>query len=128
MNKSKHQPKSKKKTQPGARPAPAAKKTDESLDLIVQKLLRYPEITQTRMFGSIGLKTGDKVFAILCTGKFVLKLPNEQVSALVAAGDGAPFEPGHGRVMKGWVAMDPGIRDKWLKFAKKSRAYVASLN
>ena len=80
------------------------------------------------MFGSIGLKTGDKVFAILCTGKFVLKLPKEQVSALVASGNGTPFEPGHGRVMTGWVAMDPSIREKWLKFAKKSQAYVASLS
>ena len=126
MKKSISKKKPRKKTRSIARVASKAK-TDGSLDPIAQKLLRNPAITQTKMFGSIGLKTGDKVFAILCGGRFVLKLPVDEVSKLVARGEGAPFDPGHGRVMKGWVVMNSKFRENWFRFAKRSHAFVASL-
>jgi TfoX/Sxy family transcriptional regulator of competence genes len=60
------------------------------------------------MFGSPVLKVGGKVFAMLVKGRLVVKLPKERVERLVASGTGKPFDPGHGRPSKEWVAVDSG--------------------
>jgi len=53
-----------------------------------------------------------KLFAFISSkGKFVAKLPRERVDELVSAGAGEPFDPGHGRQMKEWVAVEPGRAD-----------------
>jgi hypothetical protein len=45
------------------------------------------------MFGSRGLRTGTKFFAIWWHEQLVLELPPDQRRALVAAGNAHPFEP-----------------------------------
>ena len=51
-----------------------------------------------RKFGKNALKTKrGKLFAPSPQGTLVVKLPKEQVDALVAAGVGKPFDPDHGR-------------------------------
>jgi TfoX/Sxy family transcriptional regulator of competence genes len=77
------------------------------------------------LFGSTGLKVNGKVFAMLVKGKLVVKLPNKRVEALMASGDGAPFDPGHGRLMKEWVAVGPQAEDTWLGLAKEAKDFVA---
>ncbi len=67
-----------------------------------------------------------KVFAMLVKGKLVVKLPKERVDALVASGDGQHFDPGHGRLMKEWVAIAPVTKEKWLSLAKEARDFVGS--
>ena len=53
-----------------------------------------------KAFGASGLKINNKVFAMVSSkGEFVVKLPRERVDALVSAGDGTRFDPGHGRLM-----------------------------
>jgi hypothetical protein len=47
---------------------------------------------QPRKFGSNGLKVDGKLFALFTQGTLVVKLPKERVAALVAKGDGKPFE------------------------------------
>lgn len=59
------------------------------------------------MFGSSGLKINGKVFAMLVKGDLVVKLPRESVDELIAGGSGVAFDPGHGRVMKEWVRVEP---------------------
>src|SRR6266853_2671736 len=63
------------------------------------------QVSQTRMFGSVGLKVKSRVFAIFYKGKFVAKLPGDRVDAIVASGKGDHFDPGHGRPSKEWVAV-----------------------
>jgi hypothetical protein len=41
-----------------------------------------------------------KPFALFTQGTLVVKIPKERVAALVDAGVGKPFDPGHGRLMK----------------------------
>lgn len=76
------------------------------------------------MFGSMGLKVGGKVFAMLVKGRLVVKLPKERVEALVASGGGEYFDPGHGRIMKEWVAVEPGNGD-WQSLAREAKHFVA---
>src|SRR5436309_1317835 len=71
------------------------------------------DVTQTKMFGSPGLKVGGKFFACLYKGQFVVKLPRERVDSLAAAGEGTHFDPGMGRQMKEWLALPPESRQDW---------------
>jgi hypothetical protein len=82
-------------------------------------------VSEGRMFGSPGLKLGGKVFALLVKERLAVKLPAERVAALVAAGDGVPFDPGHGRVMREWVAVPAGSDADWLALALEAKAFIA---
>ena len=55
--------------------------------------------------------------------QFVVKLPRERVDELVRLGIGEYFDPGHGRLMKEWVALD-GHHSLWVNLAKEARDYV----
>ncbi len=77
-----------------------------------------------RAFGADALKTGGKIFAMVAQGTLVLKLPAARVEALVAQGRGARFDPGHGRVMREWIALSGG-EGEWLALAREARAFVA---
>lgn len=93
---------------------------------LLDALLRGSGVTQSKMFGSPGLKVRGKVFAMLVKGKLVVKLPRDRVDGLVASGKGDYFDPGHGRLMKEWVAVGPPAKATWLALAKEAREFVAS--
>jgi hypothetical protein len=102
----------KKKTKPRERSA-AASGVDPRFALVVAAFAKHREVTRGgKGFGSTGLKVNGKLFAFISSkGKFVAKLPRERVDELVSAGEGEHFDPGHGRLMKEWVAVDPGTAD-----------------
>src|SRR5436309_744888 len=81
------------------------------------------ETKPKRGFGAGALKAGGKVFAMPAQGTLVLKLPATRVDALVAARRGERFDPGHGRVMKEWIALRGG-EDEWTTLAREARAFV----
>ena len=76
-----------------------------------------------REFGAGALKVGGKIFAMPAQGTLVLKLPAARVDALVAGKRGKRFDPGHGRVMKEWIALDGGEKD-WLSLTREARSFV----
>jgi hypothetical protein len=77
-------------------------------------------------FGAGALAVRGKIFALLSSrGHFVVKLPRDRVDALVAAGRGARFDPGHCRLMKEWLDVAPGAEPDWLALAREARAFVA---
>ena len=80
-------------------------------------------VDQGRMFGSVSLKVGGKVFAMLVKGSLVVKLPKARVDALVASGSGGYFDPGHGKLMKEWAAVSDASRS-WVQLAKEAYAFV----
>jgi len=57
---------------------------------------------------------------------FVVKLPQQRVNALIASGDGERFDPGHGRLMKEWVAVEPTSEEEWLSLAQEALVFVAA--
>ena len=76
------------------------------------------------MFSSKAVLNIDgKIFAMFVKGKFVAKLPKPRVDEMVKAGVGEPFDPGHGRLMKEWIAI-ADRRASWIALAKEARAYV----
>jgi hypothetical protein len=77
------------------------------------------------MFGSKGLRTGKKFFAVWWHSELVVKLPADRIEELAAARAGAPFEPMPGRPMNGWVVLDPA--SDWPELAGEARAFVESL-
>lgn len=100
--------------------------SDVVFESVVDAMLGDPGVTQARMFGSPGLKVNGKVFAMLVKCKLVVKLPAERVGALVASGAGEQFDPGHGRLMKEWVALQPADYREWLSLAQEARQFVSS--
>jgi TfoX N-terminal domain len=82
------------------------------------------EVTAGSMFGSRGLRTGTKFFAIWWHDQLVLKLPPDRLEALVAGGTARQFEPMTGRAMNGWVVVDPS--EDWPALLDEARGYVES--
>jgi len=83
-------------------------------------------VSRGSMFGSQGLRTGKKFFAIWWHEQLVVKLPPARLDELVAAGDGQPFEPMEGRRMNGWLVL--GDSAEWSPLVEEARAFVAAQN
>ena len=75
-------------------------------------------------FGASGLKVDGKLFAMVARGQVVFKLPAARVDALVEAGAGERFDPGHGRLMKEWLALPPDAQVSWTALGKEALAFV----
>ena len=77
-----------------------------------------------RVFGSGALTVDGRIFAMLSHGTLVVKLPRTRVEALVEAGEGERFDPGHGRVMREWLSVRPGLEQRWQDLAMEALAFV----
>lgn len=99
----------------------------ERFDKLTTRFLTEPDVSEGRMFGSPGLKIGTKIFAMLVKGELVVKLPRGRVDQLVASGDGTPFDPGHGRLMKEWVTSPPSNSRDWEQLTSEALEFVRSL-
>ena len=101
---------------------------DVAFDRVVRAFARDRRVTRGakggKGFGSTGLKVDGKLFALVSSrGQYVVKLPKARVQALVSAGIGELFDPGHGRLIKEWIALH-GNEARWLELAREARAYV----
>lgn len=97
---------------------------DPSFAPVAAAFAKDRHVSRKRMFSSSNvLNVNGKIFAMLVKGKFVAKLPKRRVDELVAAGTGAYFDPGHGRLMKEWVAVGAG-KANWVELAKEAYDFV----
>ena len=83
---------------------------------------RGGDVTPGKMFGSAGLRTGRKFFAIWWHEQLVVKVPADRSQELVASGQGEPFEPMEGRRMNGWVLLRESVA--WDPVIAEARAHV----
>lgn len=100
---------------------------DALFQVVIDELGVHPNVGTAKMFGGISLTIGGKGFAMSYKGRLVLKLPQDRVQALVAGGEGAPFDPGSGRVMKEWVAVSASNERQWIELAREAQCFVESL-
>jgi hypothetical protein len=100
----------------------------ESYDELVRAFVGRPGVSQEgKGFGSDALKIRGRIFAMVSSrGQFVVKLPRKRVDELVAAGEGERFDPGHGRIMKEWLALKPESELDWEELAEAALEYVSS--
>jgi hypothetical protein len=99
-------------------------------DIVVESLMKEPGVSSARMFGAIGLKNKKgKFFAMLYKGELVVKLPKGRVEQLVKSKGAKHFDPGHGRIMKEWVAIESGknAENEWLNLANEAKDFVNSI-
>ncbi len=91
---------------------------------VVATLSRESGVTTGRMFGAVGLRIGKQVFAMEVEGRLVVKLSAARATELRDARLAEAFDPGHGRVMKQWVAVSPRAKADWLALAREALAFV----
>jgi TfoX/Sxy family transcriptional regulator of competence genes len=65
-----------------------------------------------------------KIFAMLVKGKLVVKLPRDEVDALVDSGDGERFDAGKGKPMREWFALSSTSTKAWIALAKQAMEFV----
>ena len=91
---------------------------------VVAAFAKDRRVSQKRMFSSHNVLNVDgKIFAMLVKDKIVVKLPRQRVDELVSARKGGYFDPGHGRLMKEWVAVEAG-RVNWVDLATEAYHFV----
>jgi TfoX/Sxy family transcriptional regulator of competence genes len=96
---------------------------DPNFARVVDAFAKVRGVTYGKMFAAMGLKVNGKIFAMHAKGKFVAKLPKDRVDELVRGGKGQYFDPGHGRLMKEWIALD-GAQPWWVDLAREAHTFV----
>jgi hypothetical protein len=98
--------------------------------VIVDALLEIPGVVlgsaTNKGFGKDALKIDGRIFAMLVRSRLVVKLPRQRVHGLVSSQNGERFDPGHGRLMKEWITMEPTSDMDWLSLARESLEFVRS--
>jgi len=110
----------------------AAATPEDHYASICKAFLDQPDVSQPsdnsrsrKTFGSSALRIHNRIFAMLVSGKLVVKLPAGRVDALIASGAGQRFETGPSRRLKEWLSLDPAVADTWLPLAQEALEFVA---
>ncbi len=99
---------------------------DPEFESIAAAFTKDPQVSHPggKGFGSGALKVNGKIFAMKSSkGEFVVKLPKERVDELVTSGQGERFDPGHGRLMKEWIALADRKADR-VELAREAYDFV----
>jgi len=93
---------------------------------VLNALASEQGVTTGKMFGAEGLKIKQQVFAMEVKAKLVVKLAQDRATELCASGLAEPFDPGHGRLMRQWVAVSKRANVDWLLLSREALEYVSS--
>ena len=106
--------------------------TPEFRDFVLDQLARVPQLEHKRMFGGIGLYSGEFFFAIVAADELFFKVDDANRAAYEAA-DSAPFRPVVDRPvsMSYWrvpieVLEDPAELGVWAKDAIRAAMAAAT--
>ena len=73
------------------------------------------------------LKIRKKMFVMFNKERFIVKLPKERVKDLLNSGEGKPYDPGNGKIMKEWVIIPEEQSDKWISFTSEAMEFAKKL-
>ena len=98
----------------------------ELFDRVAERQLRDPCVERGRMLQASGLETAGKFFAFVSSrGGLVVKLPEQQVTELIASGTGSPRNPrGTSRPMREWVCLMPRDTRACARYVEEARDFV----
>jgi hypothetical protein len=96
----------------------------ERFGALASLLLDEPGVTmsESRGFARDALLKNGKLLVALRGDAVLLKLPAERVAALIASGQGAPFDANKGKPMKQWVVAN--MTADWEALAHEAAAFV----
>ena len=98
---------------------------ERRFEQLAARFVGDPDVSTGTGFGSApGLRVGGKIFAMLVQHRLVVRVPRTPVNQLVTSGDGERFDPGHGRIMKEWVAVPAESSVDWTELSMDAVAYV----
>jgi hypothetical protein len=101
----------------------------ERYEDLVDELVGLPGVTPPQGgagFGRSAVRFNGKIVAMFVRGKLVLKLPEERVDDLIAAGHGERFDANKGKPMREWLSLDPGSDEPWLPLATEALSFARS--
>ena len=102
---------------------------EERFARLCDELISRPDVARgvgkKHGFGSTALTTRDKIFAMLVSGRLVVKLPKRRVDELTAAGDGEPLTMGNRR-MREWLSLSPDSSLDWRALAEEARELIVT--
>lgn len=99
--------------------------TRAEFEAIADELVRDGGAVRGKMFGSICLKIGGKVFAVWHDQDMVFKLGGEDHARALGLDGARLFDPsGMGRPMKEWVVVPVEQSGEWAVLAREALGYV----
>jgi len=111
----------------GAATRGAEHRFDELVDRFAGRPgVRGPGESGRRGFGSTALTVNGSIFAMLTRGELVVKLPRDEVAALIQTGAGRPFDSGKGTPMREWVWLAGTDDATWTTAAEQAYDFVRS--
>lgn len=95
---------------------------------VAEPLLERAGVSRSTMMGLPCLRIDGRFFASFdrSTGDLLVKLPEDRVDQLVAAGRAHAFAPA-GRRFREWAAVEPARRRSWPSLLDAALAFVAEL-
>ena len=97
--------------------------TQEHWAKIKEKFLKLDDVQKQ----GEALKIKRKMFVILNQNDITVKLPKNRVAELLASGEGLPYDPGNGKIMKEWVTIPLKTSKKWMAFVKEGMKFALTL-
>lgn len=103
-------------------------RAEELFERLAVGLLDEPRVQQHTGFGATpGLRIDNKIFAMLCRGELVVKLPTHRVDQLVTDGVAGRFGARRdARPMKEWAAIRPDQGHAWQSLVFEALRFVGS--
>ena len=95
-------------------------------DLAAELQADDPAVAEGTLMGGRCMRVGGEFFSMIFLKEqtLVVKLAEERVSELIAAGQGEPFAPA-GKVFREWLGVADVDEDRWRALMAEARDFVA---
>jgi hypothetical protein len=96
---------------------------EEQWSKVKEKFLKLDDVQKQ----GESLKIKRKMFVFLNKENITVKLPKKRVIELLESGEGLPYNPGNGKIMKEWVTIPLESSGKWTAFVEEGMRFGLTL-